>query len=599
MTKRALKKTTGSTVASTVASSNYKRVRHFNTINRLRECLPYNPYTDSMWYLRGELAKSIRQNDPDINDLDLGKLMGHIYPAPPIVDKYTGNFVDNICWDLDLFMQSANFWMVDDDDLPPSIYLAVISIHLKNPTKKLYIELKELYNRPVFASLFAEIREVDWRLPWTRLSNGYLDGLAKCGFTNILKNTKNLFPNTFVTINTITESIRYHHFSCFLYLVQLYTNWYGNQMNIDNFNKCVYASISSDNYDCLRYLVETYYTPNPSELSWNIVRTLCKAIHMDQPWIKEHSERFSERSDSVGYSGTPGVKSCPRQIMLCEERCSSGVKCIHYLYTMICAQNEHNTTYFWTSLSEALFIAVTDHRWYTTSPPIHRIKYLFEHVDHLHQKLEEVETNLNLKYNIRNKLLDNVFIGIQYQISLECLTYLHECQQWRWTDFAFKCMVKHNNFECVKYMHANCTYNGETKPSMNHETTFICVRVAIENQNEQMLVWLLENGTLDMTESRLPCLGVIAVANDNVECLKRVHEFGCPISEVAIKQALLRGHTNCLEYIVDHGYSVEPYINNNSRGTPVLHPLSGMLLYRKKIPLSKEILKPLSFMYTS
>lgn len=503
-------------------TANYKMARHLNTIRKLREFLPYDPDADSTWYLRGELAKTMSQNELEFVDgndvdektttVDYGKQYGHTYSAPPIIDHQTGKH--NTEWDFDLFMQSANYWMVDDDELPPTLLFILVLEYQHRPTN-LADDLKHIYQRPILASLLTDmIASIRWNGTHYGLGKGLINEscallniLAKYGFTNFIKYVRNTIKRATIAVYTIIQAIKYHHFTCFQYLIQ--DHYIGHTYEFDGM---IDTSIQYDNCDCLQYLVDTYASTQVGR-NWEVVMGLCTAI------------------------------------------CGNAVKCTHYLYTMVCVQNKHHSTKFWKSMSDVLFTAVTDDH-------IQCVRYMFEHIDHLHQNIEESETNPIYKEKLQNKLID-AFIGIEYQPSLECLTYLHECHQWGWSEFAVECMIRHGDLDSVKYMYSvenntNCNHGV-----LNHEKTLQYAKLAIINQNEQneqILAWLFENGTLDITDTRVCQLSELAIINYSVKCLMCVHRAGCPITKSAIMSALINCNLACIKYLVDANlYVVDDY----------------------------------------
>jgi hypothetical protein len=151
--------------------------------------------------------------------------------------------------------------------------------------------------------------------------------------------------------------------------------------------------------------------------------------------------------------------------------------------------------------------------------------------------------------------------------NINCLKYVHEngCP---WDEYTCAAAIDVN---CLEYAHTNgCPWNTTTTDIFAASGEFTCLQYAHENgcplSNEVIEFAIMNIGNND--DASFECFkyvhtyggGVwtevtseLAARNGKLNCLKYLHENGCPWDESTCRYAAYNGHLECLKYALEHG----------------------------------------------
>jgi hypothetical protein len=117
---------------------------------------------------------------------------------------------------------------------------------------------------------------------------------------------------------------------------------------------------------------------------------------------------------------------------------------------------------------------------------------------------------------------------------LDCLKYYHENNCY-WNKIVFGYAAKSGNLDCIIYLFdEKCPWDE-----------WACEQAA-RNGHLECLQYLIEKGCPWNKQK----LCEAAAYGGNVKCLQYVHEKGCHLNKMAYDNALKKGHSECVNYIL-------------------------------------------------
>ncbi len=455
------------------------------------------------WYAKGNLYQSIDWTEKDAS---CPFTDGPTYTIPPHFDA-------------DAFMRTANYWMVDDGDLPADALMGLL--HAANSSEFRERVDKE-YMRPELASFLGCAVESQNELCYICSEYGYSNFLERAiadgydvdekaihiaaynGYVNCMEILGTIDMPDPVESSLICEVAAANgHTECLQIAHELGYAWDG---------ACAAAAFNG-NMDCIKFMyahgynsmsfmekiyVNDAYTGAAIMGHLNCLRYMHEHDSVDgRGWSTNTTRRAAEHGqlDCLRYAHEHG---CPWDIRTCSLAARNGnIKCLQYAHEQGCP---------WDS-STCDIAAEFGH--------LNCIIYAHEHGC-------TWESNTCTMAALTG--------------NIECLRYAHEhgCP---WTEFTCLRVIEQNQITCLQYI----TEHGCPFPEHT-------IYTAIRYGHIECMQYLHEIG---QPWNATTCAH--AAGHGHLKCLQYAHEHECPWDERTILRAKTHHHKDCLEYALANG----------------------------------------------
>jgi hypothetical protein len=383
---------------------------------------------DITWYLSGELANTIKTQVRKTKKEDPCTHYNSPYPDPDWVENHPEK---NITWNLDSFLQSANYWMVEDENLPGSI----IPHLLAQNGPALVNRLSKEYHRP-------------------RLS----------AFMHKLTAT---YPHLF-------------HATCIYYGFVAFLKYGYKRMNIPIDETTTLSAAAAGNYKLLVYLRENGCPWNESTCAFaaqaNQLKCLQYAHENGCPWNKTTCEYAANAGhlDCLEYAHENG---CPWDKLTCTNAADGGhLVCLKYAHENGCPWDNLTCT----NAAKGGHLACLKYA-HENGCPWDRERMCLNSMGHLDCVKYVFSCGCPLDYIDEDGNGEDFCDAAAEEGHLDCLQFGHE-HGGEWDETTCSYAVIYGELDCLKYAHENgCPWDEETILGSIHYGQLECLKYAHVN----------------------------------------------------------------------------------------------------------------------
>ena len=416
---------------------------------------------DLTWYLAGELANTIKTQIRKTKREDPCAHYNSPYPDPDWVTRHPEK---NMIWNLDSFMQSANYWMVEDELLPGSILPHLLDALHTDPS--LVARLSKDYRRSYLSAFMKKLT--------VNFPHMFYDTCIEYGFIAFLKYGYERMHLPFTNTTSIS-AVMVGNYKVLVYLHEHGCPW--------NESTCAYAALCNQ-LKCLQYAHEN-----------------------GCPW-DDFTCKFAAERGNLNCLEYAHENGCKWNEGTCIEAARGGhLDCLKYAHENGCKWNE--STCIEAARGGHLDCLKYAHEngclWIRSRMCI----FSMGHLDCVQYAFNNGCSIDNIDEEDEDK--DEYFCDLAAEEGhLDCLRFGHENGA-VWNEDTCEFAAANGHVDCLKYAHENgCPWDEQTCSDAAYNGELQCLQYA----HEQGCPW--EDDTV-----------LNSIIQGHLECLKYAHQNGC------------------------------------------------------------------------